>query len=228
MPGRVLRKQRSYPRTPSAVNRLPPCFESLTTIRRCNLFAYNTRARLGDCANLRWSSLDLDNDIAVFTERKTRAKATIRLHPDFRSWLNQQPSPIQERAAGVPCVGGEIVKRRKRTLQHFRQAHSRSWNRETFVATWQHPQRPFCTCAFLPQFSGTLQASSVFNQATLKEITRRVTNHAGGGVVDRTSTKTWKRSGRPSTSFRQCLDDSRGERKLDEWYGIYGVSGEEA
>jgi len=28
-------------------------------------------------------------------------------------------------------------------------------------------------------------ASNVFNQASLKEITRRVTNHAAGGVVDR-------------------------------------------
>ncbi len=28
-------------------------------------------------------------------------------------------------------------------------------------------------------------ATTVFNQAALKEITRRVTNHAAGGVVDR-------------------------------------------
>jgi hypothetical protein len=28
-------------------------------------------------------------------------------------------------------------------------------------------------------------ASNVFNQASLREITRRVTNHAAGGVVDR-------------------------------------------
>jgi integrase len=65
------------------------------------LFAYGSGARLGDVANLRWSSLDLENEIVVFCEQKTgnnhRSLRKVELHASGR-WQGVLPSE------GSDCV----------------------------------------------------------------------------------------------------------------------------
>jgi integrase len=57
------------------------------------LFGWTSGARLLDVANLRWSSLDLENSIVTFRQRKTGAEIIIGLHPDFEDWLISAPTP---------------------------------------------------------------------------------------------------------------------------------------
>jgi integrase len=149
------------------------------------LFAYGTGTRLADVATLKWSSLDLERGIVVFTEGKTGARATKGLHPDFLEWVRNQPvapfnreSPVFPTLARQP-IGGEnglsntFAKLcdqagiEKRLIRQANAGKGRSVRALTF-----HSLRHTA-------------ATQVFNQAALKEITRRVTNHAPGGVVDR-------------------------------------------
>jgi integrase len=148
------------------------------------LFAYNTGARLGDVTNLKWSSLDVANGIVVFKEQKTRSRATIGLHPDFLDWLATQPlpkdpaGPVFLTLAGRPLNGEhglsntfvkllDVAGIEKHLLRPGNAGKGRAVRALTFHS-FRHTA-----------------ATQVFNQAALKEITRRVTNHAAGGVVDR-------------------------------------------
>ncbi len=49
------------------------------------LIAYGTGARLQDVANLRWSSIDSENGILTFQERKGDKKIIVGLHPDVET-----------------------------------------------------------------------------------------------------------------------------------------------
>lgn len=151
------------------------------------LFAWSTGARLGDVANLKWSALDVANRLVVFREQKTGSQATIGLHQDFLDWLAEQeveedPSdpdaPVFPTLAGRPLNGEhglsntfvklcDAARIQKRLLRQANDGCGRAVRALTFHS-FRHTA-----------------ATQVFNQAALKEITRRVTNHAAHGVVDR-------------------------------------------
>jgi integrase len=55
------------------------------------LLGYYTGARLGDVANMRWSTIDLDQRLIRFTPSKTKKLVTIPLHPDLKRELFRKP-----------------------------------------------------------------------------------------------------------------------------------------
>jgi integrase len=145
------------------------------------LLAYGCGGRLQDIANLKWSSLDLQYEILSFRDRKLRRPAIVALHPDFVDWIAKQSVPddpnadvfptLANRSGGglseafahiIKCAGIESKLIRERTGGKSRSLRGLSFH------SFRHSA-----------------ASAVFNQAALREITRRVTNHAAGGVVDR-------------------------------------------
>jgi integrase len=148
------------------------------------LFAYGSGARLGDVANLRWSSLDLENGIVVFCEQKTGSKATIGLHPDFRAWLDRQPSPINRGLPVFPSLAGRPLNGEHGLSNTFVKLIDAAGIEKRLLSTGNDRKGRAVRALTFHSFRHTA-ASNVFNQASLKEITRRVTNHAAGGVVDR-------------------------------------------
>jgi site-specific recombinase XerD len=144
------------------------------------LFAYSTGARLSDCKCLKWSNLDVANGIVTFREQKTKTQAVIGLHSDFLDWLVAQPVPNNPDAPVFPKLAVQPVRDlssaftklcdtagiEKRLLRHGNDGKGRSVRALSFHS-FRHTA-----------------ASNVFNQATLREITRRVTGHAAGGAVD--------------------------------------------
>jgi integrase len=144
------------------------------------LFAYGTGARLSDCKSIRWSDIDVANGVVSFREKKTGTPALIGLHADFSDWLSSQPVPDDLDAAMFPSLAGKPVRElstafvrlcdaagiEKRLLRQGNAGKGRSVRSLTFHS-FRHTA-----------------ATQVFNQAALKEITRRVTNHAAGGALD--------------------------------------------
>ncbi len=149
------------------------------------LFAYGTGARLSDVANLRWSNIDTEHGIVTFKERKGQKAAVLGLHPDFLDWIAERSRPKDDpesyafsKLAGRP-LGGEdglsnefsrLVEKagiKGRLLRERNSGKGRSLKALSFH-TLRHTA-----------------ASTVFNQSALKEITRRVTNHAPDGSLDR-------------------------------------------
>jgi integrase len=148
------------------------------------LFSYGSGARLSDTMRLEWSSLDTANGICVFRQGKTGAKTTIALHPDFADWLAEEPLRNENERYVLPSlaarpIGGsgglsleflkimEAADIKQRILREGNTGKGRAQKAYTFHS-FRHTA-----------------ASSVFNSAALKEITRRVTAHAAQGEVDR-------------------------------------------
>jgi len=148
------------------------------------LFAYNTGARLGDVANLQWSSLDVANEIVVYHERKTRAKAIIGLHQDFLDWLSERPLPKQPEAPVFPSLAGRQLAGDGGLSNAFKRLMVKAGIENRFLRSSNGGKGHRVSALSFHSLRHTA-ASSVFNSAALKEITRRVTNHASGGVVDR-------------------------------------------
>jgi len=148
------------------------------------LFAYSTGARLGDVANLPWSALDVANGIVVFKEQKTRAKAVLGLHPDFLDWLALQPVPKEPTDAVFPALAGRPLNGENGLSNTFVRMLDAAGIERRLLRTGNTGKGRSVRALSFHSFRHTA-ASNVFNQASLKEITRRVTNHAAGGVVDR-------------------------------------------
>jgi integrase len=55
------------------------------------LLGFYTGARLGDVANMRWSTIDLEERVIRFTPSKTKKPVTIPLHPDLERELFEKP-----------------------------------------------------------------------------------------------------------------------------------------
>ena len=148
------------------------------------LFAYTTGARLGDCANLRWSNLDIANGIVAFREGKTKSKAVLGLHSDFLDWLSNQPVPEDLDAPVFRTLAGKPINSTRGLSNTFIQLCDAAGIERRFLREGNDGKGRSVRALSFHSFRHTA-ASNVFNQASLKEITRRVTNHAAGGVVDR-------------------------------------------
>ena len=147
------------------------------------ILAYTTGARLQDIANLRWNSLDLEYGVVSFTERKTHRKAVIGLGADFLDWIgnarSQSDDPNAYVFAGLAdrTTGGQL------SLE-FREIMEKAGIDAEVVKERNGAKSRSVTGLSFHSFRHSA-ASTVFNAAALKEITRRVTNHAASGVVDR-------------------------------------------
>jgi integrase len=148
------------------------------------LFAYGTDARLQDVANLRWSSLDLEVGIVSFTERKTNRKAVIGLHADFLDWITAQSVPEAPAAFVFPTLANRSTSGRAGLSKTFAGLMDLAGIASVEIRHANTGKgRALRALSFHSFRSGA--ATAVFNGAALKEITRRVTNHAASGVVDR-------------------------------------------
>jgi integrase len=152
------------------------------------LFGYSTGARLQDVANLRWDSIDLDNRVVVFRPRKLAhrkdSETVIGIHEDFTDWILRIAVPDDPRSYVFPglanrSAGGKrglsnefnlIVSRAgidPGLIREKKGVHGRSRRNLTFHAL-RHTA-----------------ASNVFNAAAVKEVARRLTDHALHGSLDR-------------------------------------------
>jgi len=148
------------------------------------LFAYGTGARLGDAANLKWSSLDITHGIVSFREQKTGAKALLGLHPDFLDWLAEQLGRDDPAVFVFPTLAGKALNGQHGLSNTFVELLDQAGIEKRFLRHGNAGKGRAVRALTFHSFRHTA-ASNVFNQASLKEITRRVTNHAAGGVVDR-------------------------------------------
>jgi integrase len=145
------------------------------------LFAYGTGARLSDCKAIRWSNLDVANGIVTFREKKTGAKAVLGLHPDFLDWLSSQPVPLDSDASLFPSLASQPTWGLSNTFGKLCDA---SGIEKRLLRQGNAGKGRSVRALSFHSFRHTA-ATEVFNQAALREIAKRVTNHAAGGVLDR-------------------------------------------
>ena len=74
------------------------------------LCGYYTGLRLRDVADLQWNAIDWEQQKITVSTRKTRKDVTIPIHPQFASWLQDQPrgiakAPVFPRLAGKSGAG---------------------------------------------------------------------------------------------------------------------------
>jgi integrase len=148
------------------------------------LLAYGTGARLQDVANLRWNSLDLEAGIVTFRERKTGRQAVLGLHPDFVDWLAKANKPENLDAYFFAALAGKSGSGRNGLSKAFERVMKQAGVEGRVLRRGNEGKGRTVKSLSFHSFRHSA-ASSVFNQAALKEITRRVTNHAMTGVVDR-------------------------------------------
>jgi integrase len=156
------------------------------------LLAYGTGARLQDVCNFKWDSIDTENGILTFKERKTKKQAVVGLHPDFLDWMTQRSGtdnpdaylfPTLAEKSGGGCNGlsrqfDALMSRAGVTGRTLREGSERD---DKGKRTGKG--RTVRSLSF-HSFRHTA-ASSIFNSEAIKEVQRRVTNHARGGVIDR-------------------------------------------
>jgi integrase len=157
------------------------------------LFAYGSGARMQDCTNLRWSSVDTINKVVVFEERKTGKEAVVGLHPDFSDWISEQPKSSDDPDAFVfPTLAGRtgtgshglcaqfdaLMERAKVEGRILREGSERDSKGKR-----KGKGRTVRSLTF-HSFRHTA-ASAVFNSEAVREVARRVSNHARGGALER-------------------------------------------
>jgi integrase len=147
------------------------------------LFAYTTGARLSDCKNLKWSSLDVANGVVVFKEHKTRAQAVLGLHPDFLDWLATRPAPEDPDAPVFPSLASRDINGHTGLSSTFIALIDKAGIERQLLRKANSNRGRNVRALSFHSFRHTA-ASTVFNAAALKEIARKVTNHAAGGAID--------------------------------------------
>jgi integrase len=147
------------------------------------LFAWGSGARLGDVANLRWSSLDIANGLVTFREQKTGATAVIGLHPDFADWLTTRPAPEAIDAPVFPTLAGHPINSTTGLSAQFVQIMARA-GIETRLLRQGNSGKGRSVRALSFHSLRHSAASNVFNSEAIRETVRRVTNHAAGGSLD--------------------------------------------
>jgi integrase len=148
------------------------------------LFSYSTGARLGDTANLQWESLDVANGIVAYREAKTGAQAVIGLHQDFLDWLAERPLPDQPDAFVFPLLAGKPLAGDGGLSATFRKLIAKAGIENPLLRAGNAGLGNRVRALSFHSLRHNA-ATAVFNNAALKEITRRVTRDAAAGVVDR-------------------------------------------
>jgi integrase len=147
------------------------------------LVGYGTGARLQDVANLRWSSIDSVNGILAFQERKGDKRVVIGLHPDVEDWISRQPPTDDPEGLLFPTLANRSGAGRNGLSKSFEAIMKKAGVAGRVLRERDRKGRSLKSLSFHSFRHGA--ATAVFNQAALKDITRRVTAHAARGVVDR-------------------------------------------
>jgi len=147
------------------------------------LIGYGTGARLQDVANLRWSCVDSENGILTFQERKGDKRVVVGLHPDVEDWIANQPPIDDPEAYLFPTLANRSGAGRNGLSKAFERVMERAGVSGKVLRERDRKGRSVRSLSFHSFRHGA--ATAVFNQAALKDITRRVTSHAARGVVDR-------------------------------------------
>jgi integrase len=145
------------------------------------LFGWTSGARLLDVANLRWESVDLAHGVIAYRQRKTGRETIIGLHPDFRDWLGKKKPQNAEFV--FPTLAGRPANHRNGLSAQFLGLMKAAGVGGRVIREANGDKGRKVSSLSFHSFRHSA-ASSIFNQAALKEITRRVTGHAGK-VVDR-------------------------------------------
>ena len=150
------------------------------------LLAYGTGARLQDVCNFRWDAIDSETGIVTFRERKTKREAVVGIHPDFLDWLSKLPResvPDQPDAYLFASLANRSGAGKNGLSKQFDAIMTRAGVTGRVLREKKGKGRTVRSLTF-HSFRHTA-ASSVFNSEAIKDIQRRVTNHARGGVIDR-------------------------------------------
>jgi integrase len=175
------------------------------------LFAYTTGARLSDCKSLRWSAIDIANSVVVFKEHKTKAQAVLGLHPDFLDWLSTQTAPDDPDAPVFPSLYRKDINGHVGLSSMFIELLDKAGIEKRLLREGNAGKGRNVRALTFHSFRHTA-ASATFNAAALKEITRRVTNHAAGGAVDGYIDKDLEAI-RAATALIPRLPKAEGEQK---------------
>jgi integrase len=113
------------------------------------LFGYGCGARLGDVANLRWSSLDTAAGVASFKEGKTDKFALVGLHGDFLNWVADAKKVSDDPAAFVfPSLAGRTLGGEVGLSAEFSRLVEKAGIKTRLLARRQRRQRPFAQSTF--------------------------------------------------------------------------------
>jgi integrase len=149
------------------------------------LLAYGSGARLQDVCNFRWDAIDTENGVVIFRERKTKRQAVVGIHPDFLDWLSALPRALvweQPDALLFPTLANRSGAGRNGLSKQFDALMSRAGVAGRILRQKKGKGRTVRSLSF-HSFRHTV-ASSIFNAEAIKEVQRRVTNHARGGVLE--------------------------------------------
>jgi integrase len=160
--------------------------ESATDWRGAILFAYGSGARLQDVANLHWSNVDLQNGLIQFRQRKstTGAKALLGIHPDFEDWLIERPGTDKEGPV-FPSLANRSGSGRNGLSKAFDRIMERAGIKSALIKERPTEGKGRSVRALSFHSFRHNVASELFNSQAIKEIARRVTQHAPDGSIDR-------------------------------------------
>ena len=147
------------------------------------LFAYGTGARLQDVANLRWSCVDSENGILRFQERKCDKEVVVGLHSNVEDWIARQSPTDDPNAYLFPTLANRKAGGRSGLSAAFSHIMDLAGVSGRVLRERDGKGRELRSLTFHSFRHGA--ATAVFNQAALKDITRRVTAHAARGSVGR-------------------------------------------
>jgi integrase len=147
------------------------------------LAGYTTGMRLQDVVNLRWSSIDVENGVLSFVQRKTDAPALIGLHPDLQNWITRQIVPDDPEAYLFPRLVNRTGSGRSGLCKEFGEIMEKAGVRGKILRERTGKGLTVRSLSFHSFRHGA--ATAVFKSAALKDIARRVTAHSSSGVVDR-------------------------------------------
>jgi integrase len=170
--------------TPEQVSRLVTASGNQRDWAGAITLAYGCGGRLQDIANLKWNSLDLQYGILSFRDRKLRRPAIVALHPDFTDWIAKQAVPDDPDAYVFPTLANKSGAGYNGLSRAFECIMERAGIKPRLIRERTGGKSRSLRGLSFHSFRHSA-ASAVFNGAALREITRRVTNHAAGGVVDR-------------------------------------------
>jgi integrase len=153
------------------------------------LFGYTTGARLQDVSNLRWDGVDLVTGVVVFRQRKSwrrkpGSQTIVAIHPDFESWLLRTEMPDEPKGFVFPTLAGRSGGGNKGLTNEFNALVERAGIDAGRIREKQGEHGRSRRNLSFHSLRHTA-ASNVFNCAAVKEVARRLTDHAQRGSLDR-------------------------------------------
>jgi integrase len=147
------------------------------------LVAYGTGARLQDICSLKWSTIDSENSILRFQERKGDKEVVVGLHADFQDWIASRPPIDDPEAYLFPTLANRKPGGRTGLSAAFSAIMDLAGVAGKTLRERDRKGRLVRSLTFHSFRHGA--ATAVFNQAALKDIARRVTAHAARGSIGR-------------------------------------------